>query len=81
LQEQASNHLKLLWSNARVVSVKEKAWQRLCQVRFRETSASEPLMRCRKLLDGVKTGGLSLLQDKSRGNLFTVWVTSGMQVA
>jgi hypothetical protein len=26
LQEQASNHLKLLWSRARVVSVKEKAW-------------------------------------------------------
>jgi hypothetical protein len=25
LQELASNHLKLLWSNARVVSVKEKA--------------------------------------------------------
>ncbi len=25
LQERASNHLKLLWSNARVVSVKEKA--------------------------------------------------------
>jgi len=25
LQGQASNHLKLLWSNARVVSVKEKA--------------------------------------------------------
>ena len=25
LQEQASNHLKLLWSNARVVSIKEKA--------------------------------------------------------
>jgi len=58
LQEQASNHLKLLWSNARVVSVKEKAWQRLCQVRFKETSASEPLMKCRKLLDGVKTGGV-----------------------
>jgi hypothetical protein len=26
----------------------EKARLRLCQVRFRETSASEPLMRCRK---------------------------------
>jgi hypothetical protein len=25
LQEQASNHLKLLWSRARVVSVKEKS--------------------------------------------------------
>jgi hypothetical protein len=81
LQEEVPNHLKLLWSNARVVSVKEKAWQRPCQVRFRKTSASEPLMRCRKLLDDVKTGGLSLLQHKSRGNLYTVWVMSGMQVA
>jgi hypothetical protein len=26
LQEQASNHLKLLWSKARVVSVEEKAY-------------------------------------------------------
>ena len=26
LQERASNHLKLLWSRARVVSVKEKSW-------------------------------------------------------
>ncbi len=31
LQEQASNHLKLLWSNVRVVSVKEKA---PCKVRW-----------------------------------------------
>ena len=29
LQEQASNHLKLLWSKAMVVSVKEKAWHRI----------------------------------------------------
>jgi hypothetical protein len=57
LQELASNHLKRLWSNARVVSVKEKAQQRLCQVRFKETSASEPLMRCRKYMDDVKTWG------------------------
>ena len=28
LQEQASNHLKLLWSKAMVVSVEEKAWQK-----------------------------------------------------
>jgi len=39
------------------VSVEEKAWQKLCQVRFKETSASEPLMRCRKSKDDVKTGG------------------------
>ena len=29
LQEQASNHLKLLWSKAKVVSVKEKSRQRI----------------------------------------------------
>jgi len=28
LQEQASNHLKLLWSKALVVSVEEKAWHK-----------------------------------------------------
>jgi hypothetical protein len=27
--EQASNHLKLLWSKAMVVSVEEKAWQKI----------------------------------------------------
>ena len=57
LQEQASNHLKLLWSKARVVSVKEKSRLRLWQVRIREMSASESLMRRRNELDGVKTGG------------------------
>jgi hypothetical protein len=29
LQEQASNHLELRWSRARVASVKEKSWQRI----------------------------------------------------
>jgi hypothetical protein len=38
------------------VSVEEKAWQRLCQVRIKEMSVSEPLMRCRNIRDGVKTG-------------------------
>ena len=50
-----------------MVSIKEKAGQRPCQVRFREASTSELLMRCRKVENDVKTGGLSILQDKSRG--------------
>ncbi len=54
LQEEAPNHLKLLWLRARVVSVREKAWQRLCQVRFKETSASKPLLRCRKSKDDTR---------------------------
>ena len=64
-----------------MVSVEEKAGRRPCQVRFRETSASEPLMRCRKVRDGIKTGVLDLLQDKLRGNLFTAWAVSGIKVA
>jgi hypothetical protein len=41
LQEQASKHLKLLWSKAMVVSVEEKVPRR-DQLWIRETSASEP---------------------------------------
>ena len=81
MQVEASNRLKLLWSKAMVVSVEEKAWQRLCQVGIKEMSVSEPLMRCRNILDGVKTGVLGDLQDKSRGDLFTVWAASGIEMA
>jgi hypothetical protein len=81
LQEQASNHLELHWLRAIVVSVKEKAGQRPCQVRIGEASASELLLRCRNEKDDVRTGGLTGLQDKSRGNLFTAWVASGIKVA
>jgi hypothetical protein len=71
LQEQASNHLELHWLRAIVVSVKAKGMARPCQVRIREASASELLLRCRNELDDVKTGGLTDLQDKLKGNLFT----------
>ena len=64
-----------------MVSVKEKAGQRSCQVRFRETSASELLLRCRNELDDVKTGGLTDLQDKFKGDLLTAWAASGIKVA
>ena len=58
LQEQASNDPKLLRSRAVVVSVGGKGTTRSCHVRFRETSASEPSMRCRNEKDDVRTGGL-----------------------
>ena len=64
-----------------MVSVKGKAWQRLCQVGIKEMSVSEPLMRCRNIRDGVKTGVLGGPQDKSRGSLFTVWSASGIEMA
>jgi hypothetical protein len=56
-QESAPNHRELLSLRAMVVSVAEKAGVRSRQVRSRETSESEPSMKCRKRMDGVKTGG------------------------
>ena len=81
LQEQASNHLKLHWLRAIVVSVKEKARQRLCQVSIKEARKGDPLLTCRKRSNDVKTGWESLTQDKSKSNLFTAWMASGMKVA
>jgi hypothetical protein len=70
LQEQALNHLKQRWLKARVPGFKEKSRQRSWQARIREMRASEPLMRCRKLIDSVKTGGLPKLWIRSGGHLF-----------
>jgi hypothetical protein len=50
-------------------------------VRIREASASELLLRCRNELDDVKTGGLTDLQDKFKGDLLTAWAASGIKVA
>jgi hypothetical protein len=50
-------------------------------VRIKETSESEPLMRCRNSRDDVKTGVLTGLQDKPRGSLFIAWVASGIKAA
>jgi hypothetical protein len=50
-------------------------------VRAEETSASEPLMTCRKRRDDVKTRGVSLIWDKSEGYLFTAQSASGTKAA
>ena len=46
-----------------------------------KTNASEPLMRCRKRRNGVKTGGKSLTREKLEGSLLTARVASGMEAA
>ncbi len=57
LQEQASKHLKLLWSKAMVMSVEEKVplYGISCGSE-RRAQANHP-MRCRKIKDDIKTGG------------------------
>lgn len=56
IQVEASNHRKLLWSKAMVVGVTEKAKQDFVRYVPMETNASEPLMKCRKHGNAIKTG-------------------------
>ena len=81
MQVQASNRPELLWSRAMVVSVEGKGAARPRQVRTMKTNANEPLMMCRKRMEGVETGVESQPRDKPSGYLPTGWVASGMKVA
>jgi len=81
LQEQASNHLKRLWSKAMVVSVKAKGEARPRQVGAMETNTGEPLITCRKRRDVIKTRGESLTWDQSGSYLPTVQMVTGMEAA
>jgi hypothetical protein len=81
LQEQASNHLKLLWSKAMVVSVEEKSWHETVagvdQGDERERTADE----VSKIVGQHQNRWLAELRDKSRGNLFTAWAVLGIKAA
>ena len=77
MQVEASNHIKLLWTKAMVVSVKGKGEARPRQVSAMETNKTKALLKCRKDLDVVKTRGELLTWDKS-GDLFTVQTVAGM---
>ena len=68
LQGQAPNHLKLLWSKTRVVSVKEKIWQRTMSDEVQGDERRGTTAEVSKTSNGdIRTGRLTLLQDKSRG--------------
>lgn len=56
----------------------------MCQEVAEEIKAEGPctqLMKRRNELDDAKIGGLTELQDKSKGDLFTAWTAAGTKVA
>jgi len=53
-----------------VVSVTEKAHE-MRQVGTEKANVSEPLLKCRKRIDDIKTGVQLLSRDESGGYLFT----------
>ena len=57
LQEQASNHLKLRWLRARVVSVKEKSWLKTVAGEVQGDEQPRTTDEVRNTKDDVKTGG------------------------
>jgi hypothetical protein len=81
LQEQASNHLKLLWSKAMVVSVKEKARHKTVSGVDQGAERKRTTDEVSKFKGWRQNWWLSLHQDKSRGCLLTAWAASGMKVA
>ena len=46
-----------------------------------ETNTSEPLIKCRKRRNAIKTKGESLTWDKPGGDLFIVQAVTGMEAA
>jgi len=44
-------------------------------------NANEPLMKCRKRSNDIKTERVSLTREKSGGNLLTAQTVSGMKAA
>jgi hypothetical protein len=63
-----------------VVSVTEKAHE-MRQVRTEKANVSEPLLKCRKRRDDIKTGVQLLPRDQPGGCLSIGLVVSGMKVA
>ena len=63
-----------------MVSVTEKAYL-IRQVRTEKANVSEPLLKCRKRSDDIRTGVQLLPRDESGGYLSTALVVSGMKVA
>jgi hypothetical protein len=71
LQEQASNHLKLLWSKAMVVSVKEKSRLRIVAGENQGAERKRTIDEVSKINGRRQNWWLTQRQDKFGGNLFT----------
>jgi hypothetical protein len=78
LQGEAANHREVRRSRAGVLSVAEKARFERVRCGSRRRAEAIPPMKCRKRIDGIKTGVESLPRDQPGGSLLTGQVVSGM---
>jgi len=64
-----------------VVSVKEKAWHGIMSGEVQGDERKRTTDEVSKTKGRRQNWGLSLLQEESRGDLFTAWAASGIKVA
>jgi hypothetical protein len=81
LQGEITNHHELRRLRAGVVSVMEKARQRVRQVWIVKASEPKPLLKCRNAVEDVKTGMGKRSREKSERYLLTALAASGMKRA
>jgi hypothetical protein len=81
LQEQVPNRLKLHGSRALVVSVDGKGMAKTVSGEVQGDERKRTTDEVSKTKGRCQNWRRTLLQDKSRGNLFTVWTASGIKVA
>ncbi len=74
MHERVPNRLELLCSKGMVVSVKGK-------VGAEKMNESEPLLKCRKFRNDVKTEDWTYSRDQLGGNVHTGHAASGIEVA
>ena len=81
LQEQASNHLRRLWSKAMVVSTEGKGLGRTRSGGWQEEDRKGTTDDVSKAYGRCQNRRESLLRDELRRGLFTDGVASGIKVA
>ena len=81
LQELASNRLKLHGLRALVVSVEGKDMAETMSGEVQGDERKRTTDEVSKTKRRCRNWRRTLLQDKSRGNLYTAWAASGIKVA
>ena len=81
MQEQVPNRLKLHGSRTLVVSVDGKGMAKTVSGEVQGDERKRTTDEVSKTKRRCRNWRPSLLQDKSKGNLFTAWTVSGIKVA
>jgi hypothetical protein len=81
LRGEASSRLNVALAEDRGEKRLRKRRRKSCQAGIRKASVSDPLMKRRKIRDGIKTEVCAKLRDESGGSPFIGQAVSGVKAA